>query len=427
MPVRALVLRSFVGAALTGAILFFPREAHAEIAVRFDCFLGDGIEIECREIAQAFRPSIPGMTLVEAESVLDVRLRATEIANGFRYFADFSGRPLSESEGHDPIRFTVTEDVPRSAGNDRTLLVLVALLQRGMMPFLRIDTPGQPDGDVLQITATATDSESSEAGTHTTGWYLKPMIAGEFVSAGIMIAAARGGLELNYSDHEWRFRLRGKATYRYLSLSIGDSHIDGDFFQLEGETILARALGSGFSLAIIGAGFREPQNNIESRAAAALGVEWVLAPFLRANEANIGVRLTIWGYYDDYVSPSIEMREERFHADPELMLFGRLHSDMIDLEANASARFVLDEPRFWTLGGELKATVRILDGFSIGLEVELLYRAAALHAPLDPSALNPVATTLAGSDFGELTASAELTISWTFGNSLIRSQDQRWR
>lgn len=427
MLIRALVLRSFVGAALTGAILFCPREAHAEMAVRFDCFLGEGIETQCREIAQAFRSSIPGMTLVEGEAALDVRLRATEVANSVRYFADFSGRPLSEPEGNDPIRFTVTDDVPRSAGSDRTLLVLVALLQRGMVPFLRVDTPGQAEGDVLQIAATAIDSESPEAGAEITGWYLRPMIAGEFVSAGIMIAAARGGLELNYSDHEWRFRLRGKASYRYLSLSIGDSRIEGDFFELEGETILARSLGAGFSVAILGAGFCEPQNNLESRGAAALGVEWVLSPFLRANEANIGARLTMWGYYDDYVSPSIEMRKERLHADPQLMLFGRLHSDVIDLEANASASFVLDAPRFWTLGGELKATVRILDGFSIGLEFELLYRAAALHAPFDPSALNPVATTLAGSDFGELTASAELTISWTFGNSLIRSQDQRWR
>jgi hypothetical protein len=407
--------------------LMFPTEARAETAVRFDCFLSEGIEIQCREIAQAYRSSIPGLTLVEDATLFEVRLRSTEVAGGFRFFADFSGHSLSEPEAGEPLQFTITEDVPRSAGNDRTLLVLVALLQRGTLPFLRIDAPGEPDGDLLRVTATATQSASHDAGSQATGWYARPMIAGEFVSAGIMIATAQGGLELNYSDPEWRFRLISKASYRYLNLSLGDSHLEGSFVELEGETVLARSLGSGFSLALIGAASSKPQNNLDSRAGVALGVEWVLASFLRANETNIGTRLTLWGYHDDYVTPNIEARDERFYADPSFSLFGRVHTDIIDIEANASFGFVLDEPRFWTVGGELETSLRVFDGLSLALELELLYRGAALHAPMNSSALNPVATTLAGSDFGQLTVSAELTISWVFGNSLIRSQDQRWR
>lgn len=427
MLTRALSPRWTLGAAMICALIGFPADAHAEIAVRFDCFLSEGIEIQCREIEQAYRSSIPGLVIVPDTALFEVRLRSTEIANGFRYFADFSGRPLSEPEAGEPIQLTVTGDVPRSAGNDRTLLVLVALLQRGTMPFLRIDAPGEPDGDLLRVTATTAQSASPEAGSRTTGWYARPMIAGEFVSAGLMIATVQGGLELNYSDPEWRFRSRGKAGYRYLNLSLGGSHLEGSFVELEGEILFARSLGSGFSLALIGAALSKPQNNLDSRAGVALGLEWVLASFLRANETNIGTRLTLWGYYDDYVSPNNEARGERFYGDPRFSLFGRAHTDIIDVEANASIGFVLDEPRFWTVGGELKTSLRVFDGLALGLELTILYRGAALHAPMDSSALNPVATTLAGSDFGELTVSAELTVSWTFGNSLIRSQDQRWR
>lgn len=54
-------------------------------------------------------------------------------------------------------------------------------------------------------------------------------------------------------------------------------------------------------------------------------------------------------------------------------------------------------------------------------------RGGAIHEPADADGLDPVATLLAGSDFGRLTVEAELSLSCSFGNGALRTQDRRWR
>jgi hypothetical protein len=411
------------------AVLGVASTARADASARLDCYLESEIGVTCRDVVQAFGSSIPGLAITgtsDDRASITIALRESEIAGGHRFFADFAGRPSAEPDRDEPLRFTLTHDVPTSAGNDRALLVLVALLQRGMVPFLRVEAPGETDGSTLRISASAVASGARDAAPPT-GWYARPMLAGELVSAGLMIASVEGGLEISYSDPDWRFRVIGEATYRYLDLPLGDTRLVGDFTELDGRAVIARSLGSGVSLAVLGGAGSEPQNNFEVRGHVALGGEWVLASFLRANDANVGTRVELRGRYDAYVTPSLELATERWYVEPALTVFGRVHSDVIDIEARGSASFLADAPRFWTVGGQLETTLRLADGLTLALEASVGYRGAAAHAPADPSALSAVATTLAGTNFGELTAGAEATVSWAFGNSLLRSQDQRWR
>jgi len=89
--------------------------------------------------------------------------------------------------------------------------------------------------------------------------------------------------------------------------------------------------------------------------------------------------------------------------------------------------FVLDSPELWHVGGELSAAVRIADGLQLAVGGQLLYRGGAIHMPADPSEIDPIATAAIGSDFGEITVQTEVSLTWAIGNSLLPSQDQRWR
>lgn len=400
-----------------------PASASAEMPAAFDCYLVPG-EPTCQDLRRAFGESVPGLALDADDPELTVTLRDSEVALGRRYLARFAGRPRGSDEA---ARFELTAFVPESAGHDRAIALVIALLQRGAVPFLEVRAPGTAEDGALHIEARATDAAEGTDDDDPSPWYLRPRLSGGYVNAGLEVVNVGAGLELSYSDPEWRWRVDGSATYRYLDVDLGDSTLVGDFLSWSARSTFARSFGAGFSAAIFGGARSEPNNNLSLRGDAGVGVEWVLAPFLAANETNIGARVAMIGYADRYVTANQEARASRVFAEPAVTVFGRVHTRPFDLEVAATAGTLLDRPELWHVGGELTATVRIADGLQLSVGGELLYRGGAIHMPADPSQIDPVATTAAGSDFGEITVQTEVALTWAIGNSLLPSQDQRWR
>ena len=91
---------------------------------------------------------------------------------------------------------------------------------------------------------------------------------------------------------------------------------------------------------------RHPQNNLNLRTEAGYGVEWTLAPFVRAGEANVGIRLNGAVFRDEYVAPNIENREGRTTFRPGANAFARIHYDRVDIETSFWASFAADRQRF---------------------------------------------------------------------------------
>ena len=408
--------------ALTILLLLVARPAAADCRVELDCYLADA-DLECQDVRRAFGDSVPGVGLDGDDPQLRVRLRDVEVALGRRYFATFEGRPAG---GADEARFELVSEVPTSAGHDRALALVVALLQRGSVPFLEVSAPGTAEDGVLHLEVSAGDVAGAAADAPSP-WYVRPSVTGGYVRAGVELANVGGGLEINYSDPEWRWRVEGELQYRYLDVPLGNESLEGDFLAYRARSTFARSFEAGFSVALYGGVESAPNNNRAFRGEAGAGVEWVLSPFLRANETNVGARVRIAGRYDEYVTPNIENATERVFAEPSATLFGRVHTQPVDLELQATAACVLDRPELWSVGGNLSAAFRIADGLQLTIGGGVLYRSGALHAPADPSAIDPVATAVSGSDFGELTVQTEALLSWAIGNSLLRSQDQRWR
>jgi len=411
-------------AACALALLTLPSaSASAEMPADFDCYLVPG-EPTCQDVRRAFGGSVPGLALDADAPELTIVLRDSEVALGRRYLARFAGRPRGSDED---AQFELTAFVPESSGHDRAIALVVALLQRGAVPFLEVRAPGTAEDGALRLEATASDAEASSADDDPSPWYLRPRVSGGYVNAGLEVVNVGAGLEVNYSDPQWRWRVDGDATYRYLDVSLGDSDLVGEFFAWGGRSVFARSLGGGFSFALFGGVRSQPNNNLALRGDAGIGAEWVLSPFLAANETNVGARVTVAGYADRYVTPNQEARDSRVFAEPAATVFGRMHTRPFDLEISATAGLLLDRPEIWHVGGELSATLRIADGLQLSVSGELLYRGGAIHMPADPSQIDPIATTAAGSDFGEVTVETQVALTWAIGNSLLPSQDQRWR
>ncbi len=395
-------------------------EARADYVVRFDCYLAHS-DLSCADVRSALGGAIPGARLVpRGDSALSIELRDLEAGQGRRYYARFTGRPIGSDE---ELSFRISREVPHASGHDRALPLVVALVQRGVVPFLQVDQPGEVEDGQLTLAGRPGEVEDDSQPSR---WYFRPTLSGGYFGGNLTSVSAVFGLGINYSDPEWRWRLEGEGRYRYLDIDLPGASLRGDYVQVRGETVVARSLVDGLSLAIPLEALREPQNNLDLRARAGLGLEWVLSPFLAANETNLGGRIVGSGVYDAYATPNLESNLERGYFESRLELFGRVHTEPVDFELSGGLALLPEAPELWSTWGSLETTIRVADGFSIGVAAAVLYRAGAIHAPLAPDQLNPIAATT-GSSFGELTLTTELSLSWTVGNSLLRSQDQRWQ
>lgn len=388
------------------ALMSFGSVAHADVGVSWDCFLPSA-PVECRDVAGAFFESVSHVRRGEGDGrQLSIRVRSTRLTSAERYVVDFEGTPA----GQQPIAFALTEQVPDSAGRDRTMMLLVALLRRGAALYA---SDGEPAG-------------SSDDGPQS-GWYGRPSLSGELVSAGVRVTSVEAGFELGWTDPSWRWLTTANGAYRHLDVQLGDARLRGGFVQARARSILGRSLGAGFGVGLIGSARREPQNNLLSRAEAGVGLEWMHRELLRTDDGNFGARYLMSGVWDRYAAPTVHGQTARLYPHQSLSVFARWHLDAVDVEADVGGGLVADQPELWDVGGELSLTLRLAEAVELEISGAVIYRGGAVHEPAEPGQLDVVATTVAGSDFGELTYRSGVSIAYSFGNGLLRAQDQRWR
>ena len=396
--------------------------ASADVGADFDCYLTHS-DLECSDIRSALREALPGVTfVVKDRSRLVIALRDVEAGQGRRFFVELSGVPLGSVES---VRYRLSQQIAHSAGHDRSLALVVALCQRALVPFLKVDRPGViKDGQLsLQVGARGDKPRAREPSR----WFFEPSIRGGLFIGNLTNVDIGAATVLNYSDPSWRAIMAGSANYRYLDLDLGDTSLKGDFLRAQGELLVARSLSAGLSVAAKVDAKSEPQNNLDLRSRLLVGAEWLHAPFLHANETNFGARLWLAGIYDAYVAPTqTENATARLYLEPLLEVLARFHTNAVDFELSGGGAFPLHAPAFWRLWAGTSVAVRIAEGLQLKLSASMVLRGMAINAPSDSSRLNAVAAT-SGSNLNQVTFNSEVGLSWTLGNSLLRAQDQRWR
>ena len=418
-----------VGVLGVGAFVGGTARADAPLRVRWDCYLEDAA-VDCNALANAYAEATPGVVIDADHADLDVLVRSTEIAPRRRYVVEVRSAAAhgASSARASTDRLQLVRDVASTRGEDQTLLDVLALLQRATLPFLEIGAPGRVEDGVLTLRAGAPNASSSAPASEPSTWFFRPTLSGQIVSAGVRVYGLGGGLELSRSTPRHRVRLVGDASYRYVDFTLpsGES-LRGGLVRAGGSLVGARSLGRGVSVAVLGNAQRQPQNNLALRADLGLGLEWLRVPFLATDGTNFGVRYRIRATHDLYVVESAQGHETRTYPHHTLGVVGLAHYDAIDLALDVALGAPLLEPSLWDVRGNASVTFRVAGALEIGVGATFVIRGGAIHQPGDRSALDPVATLLAGSDFGRLTVEAELSLAYTFGNGALRTEDRRWR
>ena len=398
--------------------------AQADVSTEVDCLLVHS-DLSCSELLGTFETSLPSAAQDSEASAVRILLRDIEDTVGRRYVVTFSGQPPGS---HETTELKLSVEVPHAAGHDRTLALVVAMLHRGLVPFLHVEAPGVSEGGALLVRASRGGVDENSSGeADATRWYARPNLTGEYARVGLTSATVRAGLELNYSAPLVRWRFAGNAEYRFLDFDVGGTTLRGSVVNVDASTRVARSFGSHLSLGVLGGVERSPANNLSWRTRVSAGFELLRAPFLETNESNVGARVEMSVYYAQLDSANAALDTRLLYTEPSVEIFGLFHRRRIDIELGASLAFVTHAPELWRVGGEGSITVRLTERLSLSLEGGLQYLGGAIHQPLDENALEPVAVALGGNTLTPITVSTRLTLAWALGNPLLRSQDQRWR
>lgn len=418
------LLSGLVAALATLSPVLPARASTRGVPVAVDCWLTDG-PVECQALGASYFQSLGAVAHAPSggeEPALSIRVRSAALPTGVRYRAEFAGG------GTD---FGLAEEVRRNVDADAATLRLVTLLQRGTVPFLPLDRPGHSERGAFRLEASGdapVGAPPASSASDASPFYLRPEVSGELVSQNVELLSLWAEAEANVSLPRWRVLADGGGSLRAIDVDLPDNqHIAGSFWTAYGDLVVARSLDEHASVALVGAANRSPQNNFDGWGSAGLGVEWLGASRLPTTGNNFGVRGRVAAVVEDYVTPNVLGEERAAFARGRLSTFARFHGELVDVTADASVAAPFDQLPLWDVTGSLDTTIRLAGALELGVAGGVTVRGGARHEPADPDQLDAAAVLLSGSDFVRLSTHAELTLSWTFGNALLRTEDQRWR
>ena len=411
------------------ALLSCALPARAALDVAWDCYLPSA-QVGCDQLAQAFFSN--GAFVRAAGDAADptnpagpdtsLHVRAIDSADGTAFRIDVHGK--------DGSTFTLEDRVPKNFSRDAVLLRLVGDLQKSTAHLFVLEEPGVSEGDALVLRLRDPDAGPRQArkDDEQTGWYLAPSLSMDANSFGVTQLSLRTGLEVNWSHPAWRLHGWGWSNYRYVHLDGTDDPEDTyQNFDVGTDWTVLRTLVGGFSLGANGYVMRVPQENYALRGGTLVGAEWMLAPFMKTDEGNFGVRYEIGADHQDYVYETVQLKRTDDFMRHRARVFGAWHFSRVDLNGGLTAQSVLTNLDFSSISANGGITWRILDDLSLQLSGEVSYRNGLVNEPKDQSQLPPLEAFYGGGAYGAVTYWSWASLEYVFGNSLMLRQDQRWR
>ncbi len=404
--------------------------AQAALDVAWDCYLTSS-SVSCDRLAQAFfSGSAFARSAADAADPnnpnspdTSVHVRAIDNADGTAFRIDVHGK--------DGSTFTLEDRVPRGFSDDAVLLRLVGDLHKGTAHLFSLDQPGTSDGDALVLRLRDPDAGPRQArkDDEQTGWYVAPSLGFNANAYGVTQLSAYGNVEVNWSNPAWRLHGYGWSHYRFVHLDDGSDDPEDTYqnFNLGTDGTVVRTLGAGFAVGANAYVMREPQENYLLRGGTQVGVEWMLSPFLKTDEANVGVRYEIGAEHHEYVYETVLLRRSLDELRHRARVFGAWHFSRVDLNGGLTAQSVVDDLNYSSISANGGLTWRILDDLSLQVQGELSYRNGLLNEPKDQSQLPPLEAFYGGGSYGDVTYWSWVGLEYVFGNSLLLRQDQRWR
>jgi hypothetical protein len=411
--------------ALLCALLVTALPAHAALDVAWDCYLPNG-PADCRVVETAFFSNPAYVRAVEGGEVdASLTMRSARMADGTRVEIGVTDK--------DGARLVFNDRIPRGFSNNAVVLRMVGVLQKSTAHLFVVEEPAVMADGVLSLRLRDPDAgpRSAVQADETTLWYVAPNVNFNAERYGITQLRANGWLDVNWSHPHWRLRGGAWAGYRLVltdPVTGNERPEDLRYEAIGGGTdwVVARSLLGGFSLAANAYVMHEPKDNYQLLAGTWLGAEWVLVPFLKTDEGNFGVQYVIGAEHHEYVLPNVLLLRSYDYMRHRVRVFGAWHFSRVDVDGRIGATSHVTDPRFSSVSGYGGITWRVLDNFSMSLNGEVSYRNALLNQPKNEAEENPLAKFFGGGSYSDVTFWSWIGLEYTFGNSLLKRQDQRW-
>lgn len=408
---------------LASLLVALPAEAALDLA--WDCYLPQG-PTDCVQLETAFFTN-PAYVRAPPEAVADasLTLRSASMADGMALVVAVRAK--------DGAELSYTDHIPGGFSDTAVLLRVVGVLQKCTAHLFVVDEPGTLEDGVLQLSLRDPDAGPRNAvqADQTTLWYVAPSLGLMASRTGITQLEGNAFVAVNWSHPDWRLKGATWGNYQLVLTDpvTGTEKPEELRYEVWGggtDWVVARSLWQGFSLAANGYAMHDPQNNYQLLAGAWVGAEWVLVPFLKTDEGNYGVQYVFGAERHEYVLPNVLDLDRYTYLRHRVRLFGAWHFSRVDLQGRLSWQSPVTDPRFSTLSATSSLRWRILDNFSLSVNGEVSYRTALLNEPRDEGQENPLAQYFGGSAYNAVTFWSWVSLEYVFGNSLLRSQEQRW-
>jgi hypothetical protein len=264
--------------------------------------------------------------------------------------------------------------------------------------------------------------------------YIAPELSFDAFQQGIFGFFGNASLEGNASFDKARLRLFAWSSLTYVRADgelPGNDVADPDdlFTNIRGGVWAAalRSLPNGFALGTEAVIEHDPQNNQRLRAATYVGGDWRLRPFLQTDEGNIGVNYIVGAERQQFFLETEQSKYLTHFMRHKLTVIGTWHFSRVDVSGSLDASSQLTNLDFTSLGVSASVSWRIIDDLWLTLDGGSNSRSALVQTPKDLSQIHPLAQFFGGGNFGSLNFQASISLRYTFGNSLLQRQDQRWR
>ncbi len=402
---------------------FSVSTSHATFPINWDCFLPQS-SVDCETLRKAFFSSATFTSQVSIEKAsLVIHVRHTPIQKGTQYSLDFEGT------GSLPT-FTILDRVPDTVTTETTTIRLISDLQKGLSPYLALLKPGTTANKTLTLSFTDPNDQTQEKprdDDSDTNWFASPSISGNYSKGNNTSNYLNARFSANYSDPTWRIQANTSADYQKIKLDYAGETITAETFNYGGRSIVSYSFKEKWSVATILGYAHAPKQNLDNTVIGAVGLEWNLVPFKTTQEKVVAIRYTVSEHYQDYEKPNILDQEQSLFLKHSVEAYFAWNFEKFTVSTTLFGDSLMRDLSYLAGGASGSITWRVTNNILISLYGSLSYQKKYINAPLaeetSDSALEQYIT---GGNFKPLNIYTGLSLSYTFGNSLLKGQDQRW-
>lgn len=395
------------------------------LRVYFDCYLNTNVN--CQDLAKSFFTAEPFAVRSNGKLAdVTIEVRAWSLPNGMeQYELTFNGAgKLPSFKLHDE------EFQLRSSFSAQSKIQsLTEYLIFGMGPFRKIVSYKSDPSGAFVVTYKMRGNGVPPTKKNETPVFVSVGGEGNVRSQGNFDISASSWGQIGYDTRKWLMMADAGFNYRYVSGQTAQGKSSATAFSVGGSMLVAHSVAEHWSVMVLAREGHNTLSNFDARTQLHAGIEYELIPFLDKNDNAFTVSYIVGGNHENYVTPTIDDRLERYMATHAFSVYYVRHiTDVLDVTAAVAATSLVDQPKRFAVGAQATLKFYVTNALTFNLSGNVGYKNNVLNAPKEQDTNNPAFIFIGGMSAVEpVTYQLNMGFTYTWGANLIRQKDTRWQ